>query len=511
MSKNHNHPAECTPDTLVATAKKLKEREGFIVLLDIACVDRGTSSRPRFRIIYRFLNMERHERFALNLSIDEEKTVESLSPLWSNADCYEMEIADLFGIRFSRRTPRHFTGGRQTGFPLRKTFSPEPPSDGDRKETPGRRPWYPSGAEGKGAMLFELGMEGEVIRQSTAVAGYAHKGLEKLFETTPYQGIIPLVERMNLTAAIANSLAWVKAVEELCGIAVADRAAALRMVFFELSRIYSHLFSVSTMMVRFGLSSLEKPFWRARKSIEDLMHSYGGSGVFPGVAEIGGIRDVGLPWIVRCLGVLDAVKDYLALVEHIGTRNADWMSRLDHFRIDSEFALRWGYSGPVLRSCGLSYDLRKTSPYYFYNDVDFEVPLGTDGTGYDCYLVRIEEVRQSCKIIAQVIDNLPEGKAMDGDLSFRFGDGRSKEDFYQYVTKGVRASKNEVYSFIEGPSGEIGFFIVDGGEGCPYRVKVRSPHYPHLFSFDELFVSKTISEADDILYSFNLSMSEIDR
>ena len=504
---------ECSPADLVAIAESLKSREGFIVLLDIACVDCGSFSKSRFRLVYRLLNMERHERLALSLSVGEATPIETLSPLWSNAACYEMEIADLFGIKFSSPYPRRFTGGRMEGFPLRKDFSPKVVAS-PRIDDDGRQggAWYPTEPEGKGAMLFRLEMEGEVIRHSTAVPGYAHKGLEKMFESIPYHGIIPFIERMNLTCAVANSLAWAKAVEKLCAITISDRAAALRMVFLELSRIYSHLFCLSTMMIRFGFSALEKPFKGMRREVGGLMDGYGGGDrAFPGIAEIGGICDVGPPWILRCLNTLKNIGNYLGFIEAIGTKNADWMSRIDHFRIDPAFSLQWGYCGPLLRSCGLNYDLRKVSPYYFYGDVDFDIPLGIDGTGYDCYLVKVEEVRQSCKIVAQVIDNLPEGKTMDTNLSFRFREGRSKDEFYRYVVDGIKTHGGEVYSFVEGPAGEVGFYILDKGDNRPYRVKMRSPHYPVLFSLDELFKSKTLLEADDMLYSFNLSMSEIDR
>ena len=154
-----------------------------------------------------------------------------------------------------------------------------------------------------------------------------------------------------------------------------------------------------------------------------------------------------------------------------------------------------GYTGLGLRVAGLNYDLRKVSPYYFYDAVDFEVPLGVQGTGYDCYLVKVEEVRQSLSIISQVLGNLPEGKAT----------GRG-----EFPGEG-QGPAGEVYSFVEGPLGEMGLFLTGRGGPKPYRLKVRSPHYPILFSLDELFRGKTLEEADDMLYTFHLDAREIDR
>lgn len=512
----------CPPSGLLEAARGLKEASPHLVLLDVVCVDRGPGAPGprRFRLTYRFLDMAAHARPSIAVELGTDGTAPSLGGLWDNAPCYEMEVADMFGVLFDRTAPRHFTKGSVRGFPLRKDFvaepAPRPPARGRAGGGGGAVEWFPRAPEDKGALLFRLDMEDGVVQGSSAVPGYAHKGLEKALESLPFHASVPLLERLNLDCAAANSLIWVRAVEEACGIEPPDRGKALRMAFLELSRIRSHLASVSRAALHFGLSSLAAPFREVAGLLDGLLREAGAEGGFPGVAEIGGTRDVDLGWVARAGGVLDAVGRYAALVEGACTGDGGWMARLGGFGVEPSFAVSWGYTGPFLRACGLSYDLRKASPWYFYGDLDFDVPLGTDGTGYDCYLVRMEEVRQSAKIVHQVIDGLPEGPAMDGEASFRFRSSRRRrEGFLRHVRAGVSApGGGGTYSFGEGPFGETGFTILGGGGGGgdrPWRARMRSPHYPVLFSFDGLFPGRTVREAGDALCSFGLSMGEVDR
>ena len=488
--KNHPQALECPPGKLFSLAGEIKAKEPSMILLDILCID--TQKSPRFKLIYRFLDMRRHLRPCLVVRACENTTLHGLSPLWANAGPYEMEIADLFGLEFTDSHPKYFTKNLLKA-PLRKDFSPPKENRETTKAVEGEGiSWYPTYPEYKGAMLFQLEIEEEVVRKSTAVPGFSHKGIEKMLEQTPYAKGVHLIERVNFIGRTINALTWVKAVEDLCEIEITEKAQALRMVFLELARVNSHLFSIIQMMIAFGLTSLNWPFASLKETVEELGRAYNGKRNFAGIAQIGGTEEVDLKWINKCMDVAKQMRQFLKLIESLCTREDGWMARLDHFKADPRFVFRWGLTGPILRASGLSYDLRKTSPIYFYDDVDFEVPLGLEGSGYDCYLVRIEEARQSIGIITQILDGLPSGKGM-------------KE------MEGFTIKSGSVYSFFEGPFGETGFYLEsDGGEN-PYRARFRSPHYSALFSLDELFRQKSIGEIDDMLYSFGLSMEEVDR
>ena len=512
--------AALPPSGLLAAAAGLKEASPHVILLDVVCADLGRGGGPsrRFRLTYRFLDMAVHGRPSIVVELGEDERAPSLGGLWDNAPCYEMEVADLFGVPFDGTPPRRFTGGLVPGFPMRRDFAgggPPPgfadaPDDGAGGD--GAVEWFPTAPEDKGALLFRLEMDGEVIRRSSVVPGGSHKGLEKTLESLPFHASPPLLERLNLNCAAANSLIWIRAVEEACGIVPPDRAKALRMVFLELSRIRSHLASIGRTALHLGLASLAAPLRGTLGALDGLFRDSGGETGFPGVAEIGGTRDVDVGWIDGCGDVLDGVGRHLALVEGECAGDDVWMARLGGFRVEPSFAVAWGYTGPLLRACGLNYDLRKASPWYFYGDLDFETPLGMDGTGYDCHLVRMEEIRQSIRIVHQVLANLPHGPAADGGSSFRFrSSGRAAEDFLRHALAGPRAPEGETYSFGEGPFGETGFTILGGDGDRPRRARMRSPHYPVLFSFDGLFPGRTLLEAGDALCSFGLSMGEVDR
>ena len=507
---------ECSPDNLLNAVRAQKNSEAVTLLLDIFCIDLLPASphASRFKLVYKFLNMNNHTRPQFIVPIYEDTVVDTLSPLWPNASCYEMEIHDLFGIKFSKPYERIFTKNTLTGFPLRKDFSSKEQTNRHLQEDQQEASWhywYPFHPQNKGAMLFKLQMKGEMIIESIVSPGYSHRGIEKMLEQTPYHKAVPLMERLDTDACLTHSLLWVKAVEELCHIDIPDKARALRMVFLEIARIYSHIFSINQMMIHFGLTSFGLPFFQFKKDVENLFYDYKKTKYFSDIAEIGGLRDTDLQWINKCIKFLENLQVHLKVIESLCSHDHDWMERLEHFSIAPPFAIEWGYSGLYLRSVGLNYDLRRVSPYYFYGDVDFEIPLGIYNTGYDHYLVKIEEVRQSIKIISQVLSNLPSGKSLQKDLSFRFEDAHSKEDFYKHVTTGIKACKEDSYSFLEGPCGEIGIYLVSRGDNRPYRARIRSPHYPILFSFEELFKKKTLQEIDDMLNCFSLSMSEIDR
>lgn len=491
---------DITPVTIFQEAKKLKGQIPSILLLDIVCVDLGPPppERPRhFRLIYRFLDMNGHTRPNLLLNLREGETVTSIATLWDNGTAHEMEIHDLFGIPFTKNYPRYFTQGLTDIPPMRKDFVPHKHGDTLPQEEEGDvYRWYPRFPEDKGAMLFELDMEGERIRKANVISGYFHKGLEKRAEELSYPATVSLLENpwtiSGSVASLTYSLGLARAIEELAGMEIPDRASALRMVLLEYARIYTHLYALGHMMIHMGLSSLNRAFFQWQKAMEDVISAYKRNE--KSVALVGGALEVDLNWVNQCTDTLGKARHFLRLIESVATGNDDWISRVDHFHMSPSFALAWGYTGPALRATGISYDLRKRFPYYFYRDVDFDVPLGIHGTGYDCYLVRMEEVRQSLEIVSQVLDNLPEGRAHGGG------------DFS--LTEGP---EGEVYSFLEGPIGEVGFYIMGRGQGQAYRLKMRSPCYPILFSFDILLRGKTLEEADDMLYSFHLNGREIDR
>ncbi len=371
-----------------------------------------------------------------------------------------------------------------------------------------------------GTLHIVLELEGETIVGSETRIGYLHRGVEKLGENRTYQKFIPFTDRMNYTSAINNNVGYTLAVEKLLGIQSPPRAQVIEVIACELGRIADHIVCVGINAVDIGAFSAFLYLFKYREFIYDIFERMTGGRLTTSYTRIGGVRrdldDKTIELIRQFIKEFPKAVDEL---EALLTRNRIWYDRTRGVgEFSAEDAISYGYTGPCLRACGVDWDLRKVQPYLGYENYEFEVPIGTRGDVYDRYLVRVEEMRQSVKILEQAIENLPEGPIIVDDPRIALP---PKEEVYntieglichmKLVMEGVKPPAGEIYSATEAANGELGFYIVSDGEARPYRIRVRPPCFPIFSSFDEQVKGHMIADAVAILGSLNIIAGELDR
>jgi NADH-quinone oxidoreductase subunit D len=347
-----------------------------------------------------------------------------------------------------------------------------------------------------GVLRLKLKVDGERILDCYPIIGYLHRGTEKLFELHPYFQNVPHTDRMDYVAAATNNLAYVGAVEKLMGLVVPPRARYMRVLLSELQRISSHLLWLATHAIDIGAMTPFFYTFRERELILDLFEEYCGARLTLNCMRPGGMpHDLPVGWVDKCRVFVDGFLPRIDEYEGLLTENRIWKKRTVGVGVlDPQTAIDYGITGPMLRGSGISWDMRKAMPYEAYPEVEFDVPLGRNGDTYDRYLVRMEEMRQSNRILAQCLDKLPEGPIM------------AKRP------RVMKAAKDaEVYHGIEGPKGEIGFYIVGDGTPNPYRCHVRAPSFINLQSVPELCKGALIADLVAIIGTTDIVLGEVDR
>lgn len=347
-----------------------------------------------------------------------------------------------------------------------------------------------------GVLRLKLKVDGERIVDCYPIIGYLHRGTEKLFELHPFFQNVPHTDRMDYVAAATNNLAYVGAVEKLTGIVVPPRARYLRTILCELQRISSHLLWLATHAIDIGAMTPFFYCFRERELVLDLFEEYCGARLTLNCMRPGGLPfDVPVGWVDRCRRFVDMFPEKVDEYEGLLTENRIWKKRtIDVGVISREVAIDYGLTGPMLRGSGVDWDLRKAMPYEAYGEVDFDVPVQTAGDTYARYLVRMEEMRQANRIIAQCLERLPEGDVM------------AKRP---RVLKGPKDS--EVYYSIEGPKGEIGFYLVGAGTPNPHRCHVRPPSFINLQSLPELTKDHLLADLVALIGTTDIVLGEVDR
>jgi len=347
-----------------------------------------------------------------------------------------------------------------------------------------------------GVLRLKLKVDGERIIDCYPIIGYLHRGTEKLFELHPYFQNVPHTDRMDYVAAATNNLAYVGAVEKLMGLVVPPRAGYIRVLLCELQRISSHLLWLATHAIDIGAMTPFFYTFRERELILDLFEEYCGARLTLNCMRPGGMpHDLPVGWIEKCRVFVDGFLPRIDEYEGLLTENRIWKKRTVGVGVlDPQVAIDYGITGPMLRGSGIDWDMRKAMPYEVYPEVQFDVPLGKNGDTYDRYLVRMEEMRQSNRILRQCLDQIPEGPIM------------AKRP---RVMKAVK--DGEVYHGIEGPKGEIGFYIVGDGTPNPYRCHVRAPSFINLQSVPELCKGALIADLVAIIGTTDIVLGEVDR
>jgi NADH-quinone oxidoreductase subunit D len=348
-----------------------------------------------------------------------------------------------------------------------------------------------------GVFRMKATMDGEVIVELEPVFGYLHRGIEKLAEQRTYTGIIPLTDRLDYLSSMSNNLAHCLAVEKLAGIEVPERAEYIRVIMSELQRVASHLIAIGAFLNDCGAFMTPILYMlREREKILDLFEMISGQRLTYNYIRPGGLtQDVPEEFMPTLQKVVDILKRSFDEYDQLLKENEILLARTKGVGILSpELAINSATSGPVLRGSGVKWDIRKVDPYSIYERFEFDIPVGQNGDSYDRYRVRMEEMRQSVRIVEQAMKQMPPS----GEVSTK-------------VPALIRPPVGEVYAHIEAPKGELGFYIISDNSIAPYRYHVRGPSLMNLTALRDMVVGWKIADAIIIFGSIDICMAEVDR
>ena len=398
-----------------------------------------------------------------------------------------------------------------------------------------------------GVLRLILELDGEVIERADPHIGLLHRGTEKLAESKPYNQSIGYMDRLDYVSMMCNEHAYVMAIEKMLGLEVPERAKYIRVMFDEITRILNHLMWLGTHALDVGAMSVFLYAFREREKLIDCYEAVSGSRMHATYYRPGGVyRDLPhkMPQYLesklrseeelkemnknRQGSLLEFISDFAenfpeSIDQYSGllTENRIWKQRLVNIGVvTADRAKQLGFTGPMLRGSGVEWDLRKTQPYSVYDQLEFDIPVGVTGDCYDRYLVRMEEMRQSCNLVKQCVRWLKSnsGPVMSDDHKVSPPNrGDMKDDMeslihhFKLFTEGYCLPEGEVYSAVEAPKGEFGVYLVSDGANKPYRIKMRAPGFPHLASIDEMAKGHMLSDVVTIIGTQDIVFGEIDR
>ncbi len=378
----------------------------------------------------------------------------------------------------------------------------------------------PSHPATHGVLRLVLELDGEEIVKAVPDVGYLHRGDEKIAENMHYNQFVPYTDRLDYLAPLANNVAYALAVEKLMGWELPPRGKAVRVICCELARISAHLLGLGAYAMDVGAMTVFLYTFTEREKIYNLCEQISGARFTTSYTRVGGqIRDLPPNFFELLDRFCTEFLPQLDEVDGLLTRNRIFVDRTrDIGVITKDEAIAYGLSGPNLRGSGVDHDLRIAHPYLDYEKYDFDVPVGTVGDCYDRYLVRMEEMRQSVRILRQVMENMPDGPVNVVDPKGTLPDKErvlmSMEELIHHfivATQGIDAPAGEVYFAAENPKGELGFYIHSKGGGVPYRLKIRSPSFVNLSILPKLLPGNLVSDVVAILGSLDFVMGECDR
>ncbi|WP_419941637.1 NADH dehydrogenase (quinone) subunit D [Candidatus Palauibacter sp.] len=521
----------------------------------------------------------RQLRVACEVPLDDLE-LDTVTDQWLAADWLERETWDMYGVGFRghpdlRRIlmPENY----EEGFPLRKDFplrgrfsrsaqvsralsrdlvdiyaveelemagyavteegDVRPPPDGEAGagirelelgETPGDAlegapilinmgPQHPAT---HGVLRLVLQLDGERVIRCVPHIGYLHTGFEKTCEYREWNQCVPYTDRMDYLAPMLYNIGYAGAVEALLGVEITERCRVVRVILGELNRILGHLLWLGTTAIDIGAFSIFLYTFQERERIYNLHEAYTGGRITTSVTRVGGMMaDLPVGWTAAARDFAATFPATLDEVERLLTRNAIWQGRtMDIGLLEAEKAISYGITGPTLRASGVAYDVRKARPYLGYEEYDFDVPVGTTGDVYDRYLVRVEEMKQSLRIIEQALDRLPGGPINIDDYRIVLppkGEAMGSIDtmisHFKLVMEGVRVPAGETWYSIESSKGELGFGIVSDGGTKPVRCRFRGPSFINIAALPELVKGELVADVVAINASLDVVLGEIDR
>ncbi len=504
-----------------------------------------------FTVFYHLLSVERNSDVLLKVALSEKSlTLPSITSIFSNANWYEREVWDLFGITFTGHPhltrimmPKSWQGHPlRKDFPARATeFDPfaldvakqdleqealrfKPEDWGMRKGTDNEDFMFlnlgPNHPSAHGAFRIVLQLDGEEIVDCVPDIGYHHRGAEKMAERQSWHSYIPYTDRVEYLGGVMNNLPYVLAVEKMAGIQVPAKVEVIRVMLAELFRINSHLLFLGTYIQDVGAMTPVFYAFSDRQRIYNIIEAITGARMHPAWFRIGGVaHDLPQGWQRLVREFLDWLPKRLESYVTAALRNSILRGRtIGVAAYNTQQALEWGVTGAGLRATGLGLDIRKWRPYSGYQNFDFEVPTGSNGDAYDRALVRVEEIRQSLRIVEQCLNNMPEGPyKADHPLTTPPPKERALQhietliNHFLQVSWGPIMPANESFQMIEATKGANSYYLTSDGSTMSYRTRIRTPSFAHLQQIPSVIRGSLVSDLIVYLGSIDFVMSDVDR
>lgn len=536
---------------------KFKLVSPFSMLFDLTAIDMrayaswGTPPDFPFYIIYHLQSFERNRDLRIKTGLSSDfPSIPSVVSIWASANWYEREVYDMFGIQFTGHPDlrRILMPPNWQGYPLRKEhparateignfimtddylnqqedslqFNPEQfglkrHSDNEDFMFLNLGPQHPGT---HGILRLVLQLSGEEIVNIVPDIGFHHRGAEKMGERQSWHTYIPYTDRVDYLSGVLNNMAYCQAVETLAGISLPDRAKVIRIMLAELFRISSHLVWYGTFAQDIGQMSPVFYMFTDREKVLDIIGAICGARMHPNWFRIGGVaQDLPNGWKEMLHHFLDYLPPKLKEYDSLVMKNRIFKSRTKGIGIYSTAeAIEWGITGPGLRATGYEWDLRKKRPYGGYEQFEFDVPVASNGDCYDRALVRIEEMRQSLRIIRQCVDNMPSGNyKSDSSLATPPRKENTMYDIETLIHHFVHTSwgpvipPGEAFSAIESSKGMYGYYLISNGSTASYRTRIRTPSFPHMQMVPYISQGYTVADLLAILGSVDFVLSDIDR
>jgi NADH-quinone oxidoreductase subunit C/D len=527
-------------DILAELARELRDNPAtqFDLMLDLCGVDFPERS-PRFDVVYHLYSIPRGARLRLKVPVDEDQPLPSLIPVWQGCNWFERELFEMFGVKVTNHPNlrRLLTHEAFQGYPLRKDYDaarrwiltedqiyqpkfdlPEGEDDLFERMTVNIGPSHPAM---HGTFRLMAVLDGETIIASDVETGYLHRCFEKMSETHTWQQVIPYTDRLNYCSSFINNVGYCKTVEKLLGVEVPPKAIWARTILSEFSRIMDHCVCNGTTLVDAGALSNFWYMFQVREEIYGLLESCCGARLTVSYGRIGGLsQDLPPDFMARSRRLLEIIPPLIKDVETLVDKNRIWIDRtVGIAAISGAEAVNWGWTGPCLRASGVGYDVRRAHPYDLYDTVDWDVPVLFGGDVYDRYRIRMLEIRESLKIIRQLLDRgMPEGSFITDDPHVAlppkeacYNQMESMIYHFKLIMDGIQVPAGERYSMVEGANGELGFYIVSDGTAKPYRIKVRPPCFPLFATFSRLIHGGSLSDSIISLGGLNIIAGELER
>jgi NADH-quinone oxidoreductase subunit C/D len=561
-------------EVLADLARELRDNREtrFDLLMDVAGVD--FPDRPeRFEAVYHLYSVPRNARLRLKVPVAESDPVlPSLVPVWNAANWAEREVFDMFGLRFTghpnlsrllcheafqgHALRKDYDSARRWILTEDKIYKPhfdlpagflagqggqvQAAASTEAQATPGT-PATPETPASIDDDLFErmtinIGpshpamhgtfrlmavLDGETIIASDMEIGYLHRCFEKMCETHTWQQVIPYTDRLNYCSSFINNVAYCRTVERLLGIEAPPRAVWARTILSELSRIMDHCVCNGTTLVDAGGLTNFWYMFQPREEIYGLLESCCGARLTVSYCRIGGLsQELPPDFMARCRRLLEIIPPFVADVEKLCDHNRIWLDRaVGVAAISGAEAVNWGWTGPCLRASGVPFDVRRAQPYDLYDTVEWDVPVLYGGDVYDRYRIRNLEIRQSLRIIRQLLDRgMPEGGFIVDDPHVAlppkekaYNEMEAMIYHFKLIMDGIQVPEGELYLPTEGANGELGFYILSDGTAKPYRIKVRPPCFPIMSTFTKLIRGGSVSDAVISLGGLNVVAGELER